>query len=88
MTKKSKGLNSGAKLKRRRCKYRWKDPWYKRRVLKLKKNIPDAEIGGGQVMLYLYSLSVVDKGKGVVTLILIEICKIVIDGRQYLRIRT
>ncbi|MFH1398502.1 MAG: 30S ribosomal protein S12 [Candidatus Woesearchaeota archaeon] len=36
MAKKSKGLNSGSKLKTRRHAARWKDPWYKRRVLKLK----------------------------------------------------
>ena len=36
MAKKSRGLNSGKKLKDRRHDLRWKDPWYKRRVLKLK----------------------------------------------------
>ena len=36
MAKKSKGLNSAAKLKKRRRKFVWRDPWYKRRVLRLK----------------------------------------------------
>lgn len=36
MVKKSRGLNAGNKLKERRKKFRWKDPLYKRRVLKLK----------------------------------------------------
>ena len=36
MVKKSRGLKSGKKLKERRKKFRWKDPLYKRRVLKLK----------------------------------------------------
>jgi small subunit ribosomal protein S12 len=36
MAKKSKGLNAGAKLKKRRRKYRWRNPWFKRRVLRLK----------------------------------------------------
>ncbi len=36
MAKKSRGLNSGKKLKDRRHALRWKDPWFKRRVLKLK----------------------------------------------------
>src|SRR4030043_336591 len=36
MVKKSRGLNAGNKLKQRRKKFRWKDPYYKRRVLNLK----------------------------------------------------
>ena len=36
MAKKSKGLNAGKKLKDRRAALRWKDAWFKRRVLKLK----------------------------------------------------
>ncbi len=36
MGKKSRGLNSARKLKKRRSKYVWKNPWYKRRVLRLK----------------------------------------------------
>ncbi len=36
MGKKSRGLNSGKKLKKRRAKFRWKNKWYVRRVLKLK----------------------------------------------------
>ncbi|MBS1266955.1 MAG: 30S ribosomal protein S12 [Candidatus Woesearchaeota archaeon] len=36
MGKKANGLNAARKLKKRRKKYRWRDPWYKRRVLKLK----------------------------------------------------
>jgi small subunit ribosomal protein S12 len=36
MGKKSSGLNAGAKLKSRRKTFRWRDPWYKRRVLRLK----------------------------------------------------
>jgi small subunit ribosomal protein S12 len=36
MAKKSKGLNAGKKLKDRRAAFRWKDAWFKRRILKLK----------------------------------------------------
>ena len=36
MSKKAKGLNAGKKLKDRRAALRWKDPWFKRRILKLK----------------------------------------------------
>jgi len=36
MAKKSRGLNAGKKLKDRRDKLRWKDAWFKRRILKLK----------------------------------------------------
>lgn len=36
MSKKSKGLNAGSKLKKRRRKFIWRNPWYKRRVLRLK----------------------------------------------------
>jgi small subunit ribosomal protein S12 len=36
MAKKSKGLNAGKKLKDRRAALRWKDAWFKRRILKLK----------------------------------------------------
>jgi len=37
MAKKSKGVNAGKKLKKRRHKFKWADKWYTRRVLKLKK---------------------------------------------------
>lgn len=36
MAKKAHGLKAGNKLKKRRKKFRWKDPLYKKRVLKLK----------------------------------------------------
>lgn len=36
MVKKARGINAGNKLKKRRAKYRWKDPYYKRRILRLK----------------------------------------------------
>ena len=36
MVKKARGLNAGNKLKKRRKMFRWKDPYYKRRVLNLK----------------------------------------------------
>ncbi len=36
MSKKSRGLNAGKKLKDRRDKLKWKDAWYKRKILKLK----------------------------------------------------
>ncbi len=36
MAKKSKGLGAGKKLKARRKKSRWKDKWFKKRVLRLK----------------------------------------------------
>ncbi|MCD4666771.1 30S ribosomal protein S12 [archaeon] len=36
MAKKAKGLNAGKKLKQRRAKNRWKDKWFKRKVLHLK----------------------------------------------------
>jgi small subunit ribosomal protein S12 len=36
MGKKSNGLNAGKKLKSRRLTLRWKNPWFKRRILKLK----------------------------------------------------
>ena len=36
MSKKSKGLNAGNKLRARRHKNRWKDKWYVRRVRRLK----------------------------------------------------
>ncbi|MBW2984047.1 30S ribosomal protein S12 [Candidatus Woesearchaeota archaeon] len=36
MSKKSKGLNTGKKLKLRRKRSRWKDPKYTRKALKLK----------------------------------------------------
>ena len=36
MGNKSKGLNAGNKLKRRRARARWHSKWYTRRVLKLK----------------------------------------------------
>lgn len=36
MGKKSRGLNTGKKLKQRRKKSRWKDPKYTRKALKLK----------------------------------------------------
>ena len=37
MAKKSKGLASGKKLKKRRKKFRWKSPKFARRILRLKK---------------------------------------------------
>ena len=37
MVKKSRGLRAGNKLKKRRNKFRWKDTYYKRRILRLKK---------------------------------------------------
>ena len=37
MGKKSKGVNAGKKLKKRRHKFRWADKWFTRRTLKLKK---------------------------------------------------
>lgn len=37
MVKKARGLNAGKHLKMRRKKFRWLDPSYKRRVLRLKK---------------------------------------------------
>ena len=37
MGKKSKGIMSGKKLKKRRKKFRWKDQWFVRRVKKLKR---------------------------------------------------
>ncbi|MBU2639266.1 MAG: 30S ribosomal protein S12 [Nanoarchaeota archaeon] len=36
MSKKPKGLNAGKKLKQRRKSSRWKNRWYKRRMLNLK----------------------------------------------------
>ncbi len=36
MGKKSKGINAGKRLKNRRKKARWKNNWFKRRILKLK----------------------------------------------------
>ncbi|NQV14679.1 30S ribosomal protein S12, partial [bacterium] len=36
MGKKSRGLNAGKKLKKRRSTFRWNNKWYTRRVLKLK----------------------------------------------------
>ena len=36
MSKKAKGLNAGKKLKQRRKDGRWKNRWFKRRVLNLK----------------------------------------------------
>jgi len=36
MGNKSKGLNAGSQLKRRRARARWHSKWYTRRVLKLK----------------------------------------------------
>lgn len=36
MGKKSKGINAGKKLKLRRKKGRWKNPWFKKRMLRLK----------------------------------------------------
>ncbi len=36
MGKKSKGLNAGKKLKKRRSKFRWNNKWYTRRALNLK----------------------------------------------------
>lgn len=36
MVKKSRGLRAGNKLKKRRKKFRWKDSYYKRRILRLK----------------------------------------------------
>jgi small subunit ribosomal protein S12 len=36
MSNKSKGINAGKKLKQRRRDSRWKDKWYKKRVLNLK----------------------------------------------------
>ncbi len=36
MGKKSKGLNAGKKLKKRRAKARWHDQWYSKRALGLK----------------------------------------------------
>ena len=36
MSKKSKGINAGKKLKLRRHKSRWKDKWFVRRVRRLK----------------------------------------------------
>jgi len=36
MSKKSKGINAGKKLKKRRKKYRWKNKWFTKRMLKLK----------------------------------------------------
>ena len=47
MAKKSKGLNAGKKLKKRRHKSRWKLRAYKQRVLKLKK-ISDPLEGASQ----------------------------------------
>ena len=37
MSKKSSGMGTGKKLKKRRAKFRWNDPKYTRRVLGLKK---------------------------------------------------
>ena len=36
MGKKSKGINAGKKLMMRRKKGRWKNPWFKKRMLRLK----------------------------------------------------
>lgn len=36
MTKKSRGMNAGKKLKGRRDKFRWKDKWFVRRIRRLK----------------------------------------------------
>ncbi|HJN56570.1 MAG: 30S ribosomal protein S12 [Candidatus Woesearchaeota archaeon] len=36
MTKKSRGMNAGKKLKGRRDKYRWKDKWFVKRIKRLK----------------------------------------------------
>ncbi|MBU1203696.1 MAG: 30S ribosomal protein S12 [Nanoarchaeota archaeon] len=37
MSKKSKGLNAGKKLKKRRKKFRWNNKWFTKRMLNLKK---------------------------------------------------
>lgn len=37
MAKKAQGLNAGESLKKRRHKFRWSDPYYKRRIMRLKK---------------------------------------------------
>lgn len=37
MGKKTNGLNAGKQVKNRRTTFRWSNPWYKRRVLNLKK---------------------------------------------------
>ena len=47
MAKKARGLNAGARLKKRRHKDRWKHRLYKRRMLKLKK-ISDPLEGASQ----------------------------------------
>ena len=36
MSKKSKGLGAGKKLKQRRSKFRWNNKWYTKRALRLK----------------------------------------------------
>jgi len=43
MTKKSRGLSSGKKLKQRRAKFRWNNKWYVRRVLGLKRKVDPLE---------------------------------------------
>ena len=45
------GLNAGKKLKARRHTLKWKDPYYKRRILKLK--IKSDPLGGVSHSAYL-----------------------------------
>ncbi|MAF36081.1 30S ribosomal protein S12 [archaeon] len=43
MAKKSRGLNAGKKLKKRRSVSKWQSPWYKRRILNLKRKADPLE---------------------------------------------
>jgi small subunit ribosomal protein S12 len=43
MGKKSRGLGSGKKLKKRRAKFRWNNKWFVRRVLGIKRKIDPLE---------------------------------------------
>jgi small subunit ribosomal protein S12 len=81
MSKKSKGLNAGKKLKKRRKNLRWHNKWYTKRVLQLKKK-SDPLRGSPQAKAIVLEKSQVEAKQPNSAMRKVVKCQLIKNGRK------